>query len=315
MSKLCYPKEIIGSKFENNKCYFLVQWHGYKNPTWEPEEHIAHRTDLINAYRDMLLVENLGMKTGGYIYCRVSSKQQSKYNEGHTSLDVQEQEILKHCDEKDINVIRVVKEAYSARNMDRLAGLQYLCDIASAGQTIYVYDISRFSRNAHHALNILEALNDRGISVHSVSENITYSNASGRNQFRLQLCASTYYSDLCSQKVKASIAFRRARGDHIGRTAYGYTTEVDEKTNIRVKVTSVPEMKVIEYIRQLSGHKNSVAIVTDLIENGITFRGRKPTVSGVERIISRFDMDLKPPQANKKAIKRRTYRRRAKEPY
>lgn len=196
----------------------------------------------------MLLIENLGMKSGGYIYCRVSSKQQSKYNEGHTSLDVQE--ILKHCDEKDINVIRVVKEAYSARNMDRLAGLQVpVLHRICRSDDLCFYDISRFSRNAHHALNILEELNDRGISVHSVSENITYSNASGRNQFRLQLCASTYYSDLCSQKVKASIAFRRARGDHIGHTAYGYTTEVDEKTNIRVKVTSVPEMKVIEYIR------------------------------------------------------------------
>ena len=272
MPKLCYPIDIIGSKLENNKCYFLVQWHGYKNPTWEPEEHISHRTDLIEEHRNMLLIENLGMKTGGYIYCRVSSKQQSKYNEGHTSLYVQEQEISKYCDENDINVISVVHDAYSAKNMDRLVGLQYLCAIASAGQTIYVYNISRFSRNAHHALNILEELNDRKISTHSVSENITYSNASGSNQFRLQLCASTYYSDLCSQKVKASIDFRRTRGGHIGSTAYGYTTEVDEKTNIRVKVPSIPEMKIIEDIRHLSGHKDTSDIVTILDKVCVTFR-------------------------------------------
>jgi DNA invertase Pin-like site-specific DNA recombinase len=295
MSKLFYPKEIIDSKFENNKCYFLVQWHGYKKPTWEPEKHISHRTDLIKTHRDMLLIKNLGMKTSGYIYCRVSSKKQSKYNEGHTSLDVQEQTIRKYCDEKDINVVRVVHEAYSAKNMDKLSGLQYLCDIASAGQIIFVYDISRFSRNAHHALNILEELNDRKISVFSVSENITYSNIFGRNQFRLQLCASTYYSDLCSQKVKASISFRRTRGDHIGCTAYGYTTEVDKKTTIRVKITNDSEMKVIEIIRAMSVDERTITIVNSLIADGLTFRGRKITISGVRRIISRFNRDLKPP--------------------
>ena len=282
MSKFYYPEEIIDSKFENNKCYFLVKWRGYKEPTWEPKEHVSHRTDLINSHRDMLLIENLSMKTGGYIYARVSSKNQSNYDEGHTSLDVQEQEIYKYCKNNNINVIRVVKEVYSARNMDKLVGLQYLCDIASSGQTIYVYDISRFSRNVHHALNILEELNDRNISVHSVSENITYSNASGRNQFRLQLCASNYFSDLCSQKVNASIAFRRSRGDYIGSTPYGYTTEVDKKTNIRMRVICPSEMKIIEDIRKMSGSIED--IVTKLIKDGVKSRKRDPTVRGVKRI-------------------------------
>jgi DNA invertase Pin-like site-specific DNA recombinase len=294
MSTLFYPEKIIDSKFEKNKSYFLVKWHGYKTPTWEPEKYLSHRKDLIDDHRDMFLIENLDMKTGGYIYCRVSSTQQSKYNDGHTSLQVQEKYIREYCETNDINVIRVVKEVYSARNMDKLCGLKYLCDIASAGQTIYVYDISRFSRNIHHSVNILEELKDRKISVHSVSENITYSNSSGRNQFRLQLCASTYYSDLCSHKVKASIAFRRARGDYIGNTSYGYMTEVDKKTNIRIKIPCVPEMKVIESIREMDKrwvHPN--IIVDTLIKKGINFRGRIPVLTGVKRIISRLETDLK----------------------
>ena len=44
---MCYPKKIIDSKFENNKCYFLVQWKRFKENTWEPEENISHRVDLI----------------------------------------------------------------------------------------------------------------------------------------------------------------------------------------------------------------------------------------------------------------------------
>lgn len=307
MSKLYYPKEIIDSKFENNKCYYLVKWKGYKDVTWEPEEHIYHRTDLINDYRDMIMIQHMSLQNGGYIYCRVSSKEQSKYADGHTSLEVQEQAIRKYCEEHGINVIRCVRETYSARNMDRMRGLQYLCDIAGSGQTIYVYDISRFSRNAHHALNLLEELSDKKIGVYSVTENVNYGTPAAKNHFRLQLCASTYYSDLLSQKVRASILFRRERGDHIGRTAFGYTTVVDEKTHVRKKAENKEEMEIIQKIwRQRC--KSRAEILEYLKKNNITFRNRNPSISGIIRIINRFDDDLKHIGYGK--VKKRTYSKR-----
>ena len=82
--------------------------------------------------------------------------------------------------------------------MYKLKGLKYVCDIASPEQNIYVYDISRFSRNIHHALNMLDEFNENKISVVSITDNITYNTPESRNQFRLQLCMSTYYSDMCS---------------------------------------------------------------------------------------------------------------------
>lgn len=292
MPKLYYPEEIIDSKFENNNTYYLVKWRGYKTPTWEPSSHIEHRTDLIQKYNDLNLINQLGMKSSGYIYCRVSSKEQSKYSNGHTSLQVQEQEMRKYCEEHNINVIKVVHEVYSARNMNKMKGLQHLCDTASAGQTIYVYDISRFSRNAHHALNILEDLNDRNISVVSITENITYGSASDRHHFRLQLCETAHFSDIHSQKIKASIAFRRARGDYIGRTPYGFKTDVDEKTQMRSMVQNPEEMKIIERIRSLHPTKSPDVIAFTLLAENVKFRGKSPKSSTVKRIIYRFSTDL-----------------------
>ena len=291
MSKLYYPEEIIGSKFEKNKCYYLVKWKKFKDPTWEPEEHIIHRTDLIYSYRDMMMIQHMSLQNGGYIYCRVSSKEQSKYSKGHTSLEVQERAIREYCEENDINVIRCIHETYSARNMDRMRGLRHLCDIAAPGQTIFVYDISRFSRNAHHALNLLEELCEKKIGVYSVTENVNYGNPAAKNHFRLQLCASTYFSDLLSQKVTASIRHRRVRGDHIGGTAFGYTTEVEEKTQVRKKVRNPDEVKIIEEI----WHRRKdppAEILVYLKENKVSFRNREPSISGIKRIISRFDDDL-----------------------
>ena len=293
MSKMRYPLKIIDSKFENNKCYFLVQWKRFKENTWEPEENISHRVDLIEEYRSMSSIENMSLVTNGFIYCRVSSKQQSMYNEGHTSLEVQETELRKYCIAININVIKCVKEVYSARSMDNMKGLHYLCNIATAGQTIYVYDISRFSRNAHHALNLLEKLNDRNISVHSVKENLTYRDVWSRNQFRIQLSAANFMSDICSEKVKASISFRRARGDYIGLTPYGFSTSVNKTTHVRSKVPNEEEMKVIDLIRK---YHNDMVFPSKISDNlnlqEIKFRNRDFTESTVKRIIQRFKNDL-----------------------
>ena len=287
MTKLYMPEKIIDANFENNRVFYYVKWKGYKTPTWEPEHHISHRTDLIEDFRNMESISNLSMKSQAYIYCRVSTKEQSKYSSGHSSLEVQEEECRKYCESLNINVISVVKEVYSAKNMDMMKGLQYLIDIATRGQHIYVYDISRFSRNTHHALNILEILKDKGVSLVSVSEKITYSDPNSRNQFRLQLCSANHVSEICSEKVKASIRFRRARGDYIGRAPFGFTTEVDEKTNIRSLVPHQKEMEIIQFIN-LHKNKHPSFIRHLLVENGHTFRNKTPTAVSVRRIIEKL---------------------------
>ena len=177
--------------------------------------------------------------------------------------------------------------------MDNMKGLHYLCNIATAGQTIYVYDISRFSRNAHHALNLLEKLNDRNISVHSVKENLTYRDVWSRNQFRIQLSAANFVSDICSEKVKASISFRRARGDYIGLTPYGFSTSVNKTTRVRSKVPNEEEMKVIDLIKK---YHNDMVFPSEISKKlnllKIKFRNREFTESTVKRIILRFKNDL-----------------------
>ena len=234
----------------------------------------------------------MSLKQGGYIYTRVSSKQQSKYLEGHTSLEVQRQECQKYCDTNDINVIKCIREVYSAKNMDKMNGLKYLCNIASRGQTIYVYDISRFSRNTREALNLLENLKEKGVSLFSVTEELGYNSVASRNQFRLQLCAANYVSEICSLKVKASIEFRRIRGDVIGSVGYGFKTEVDKETGIRCKIEVEEEMKVISLIRD-NKHLQPYDIVNILISKNIKIKGNIPTVKRIVGIISRFSTDLK----------------------
>ena len=307
---VAYPLRILDSKFENNKVFYLVQWRNFALPTWEPKKNIANRQDLIDEYRDLSILENLELDDCAYIYCRVSSKRQSDI--GHTSLEVQENLCKQYCLNNDIKVIKIVKEAYSARNMDRLDGLKYLCDIATSGQKIVVYDVSRFSRNTRQALNIIENLKQNKVSVYAVVEKLSYDTPAEQHQFRMQLSCAQQYSDMLSLKISNSVSYRKCNGHSLGTAAFGFK-HIRDNNNIRKKVVNVDEMLIIERIRQLKTEKIRT-IVNILIEENIQFRDSSPTLLNVRKIIKRFDNDLS--EVNRNSGKVRKLRtRKNKRPY
>jgi DNA invertase Pin-like site-specific DNA recombinase len=303
--KVAYPLRILDSKFENNKVFYLVQWRNFRLPTWEPKNNIVNRQDLIDEYRDLSILENLELDDCAYIYCRVSSKRQSDV--GHTSLEVQENLCKQYCLDNDIKVIKVVKEAYSARNMDRLDGLKYLCDIVTSGQKIVVYDVSRFSRNTRQALNIIENLKQNKVSVYAVVEKLSYDTPAEQHQFRMQLSCAQQYSDMLSLKVSNSVSYRKCNGHSLGTAAFGFK-HIRDDNNIRKKVVNVDEMKIVERIRQLKT-ETPRTIVNILIEENIKFRGRNPTLLNVRKITKRFNDDLSEVNRNSGKVRKLRTRR------
>jgi DNA invertase Pin-like site-specific DNA recombinase len=295
-----YPKSIDDSKFENNKLFYLISWKGYVDQTWEPEENIYHLDYLIQEYNNLCLIGKLSLKNNGYIYVRVSSKKQSEYSNGNTSLEVQEKMCRNYCDETKTHVLEVVREVYSAKNMDKLKGLQYLLNIAIKGQTIYIYDISRFSRNIKQALNILEESQTKGINIFSVTEKLSYLDPYSRNLFRIQLCAANFLSESISQKVNASIAFRRERGDVIGSVSFGYMTKKEEKTNIRIKIPNPEEIRIIDIVKDCVKYKKNIKKILSILNfENILFRGKKPTFLSVNRLVTKIYNNNKYPEESK----------------
>jgi len=227
-------------------------------------------------------------------------------------LEVQENLCKQYCLNNDIKVIKVVKEAYSARNMDRLDGLKYLCDIATSGQKIVVYDVSRFSRNTRQALNIIENLKQNKVSVYAVVEKLSYDTPAEQHQFRMQLSCAQQYSDMLSLKISNSVSYRKCNGHSLGTAAFGFK-HIRDNNNIRKKVVNVDEMLIIERIRQLKTEKIRT-IVNILIEENIQFRDSSPTLLNVRKIIKRFDNDLS--EVNRNSGKVRKLRtRKNKRPY
>lgn len=90
---------------------------------------------------------------------------------------------------------------------------------ARSGDTIVVWRLDRLGRNMQHLIKIVNDLNDRGISFHSLQENITMDKASATGQLMFHLFAAfaEFERNLIHERSAAGRAAARARGRLGGR--------------------------------------------------------------------------------------------------
>ena len=110
-------------------------------------------------------------------YIRVSTKEQ---NTGRQYEDFSA---------KGITLDKVFEEKLSGKNTDR-PQLQAMLSYLREGDTLYVESFSRFARSARDFLNIVNTLNEKGVSFVSLKENIDTTTSQGK--FMLTVFAGLY---------------------------------------------------------------------------------------------------------------------------
>lgn len=93
------------------------------------------------------------------VYCRVSSERQS---EG-VSLDAQEDMCKQYCIGKGYDVIKVIREATSAKDGKNLVKLEQVLE--DKADFLIVYNVSRFSRNVVRGRSMASELRERGRAI------------------------------------------------------------------------------------------------------------------------------------------------------
>lgn len=220
------------------------------------------------------------------IYCRVSSYKQSKYLEGHASLETQLLVCTEYATKNNYDVKNVYQDVCSGRNMKKQSNLRKLIRNIEKGDTLIFYEASRFSRNTLEALNCLDKLKKKGVYIYSIVDECSYTNTSDKYKFRILFPKAENESDMISERVKQSILFRRKRGDHIGQAPYGYETFSDEKDGIRKLRKNSDEQFVIEFIcKMYYENKTYSEIAEKLNDINIDKRGYTWTNNSVSTVV------------------------------
>lgn len=141
------------------------------------------------------------MKIG---YARVST--------GLQNLNLQEDRLNTHGCEKIFN-------DHMSSSKSKRPGLDKAIEFARSGDTIVVWRLDRLGRNMEDLITLVNELNERGVSFHSLEENITMDKSSSTGQLLFHLFAAfaEFERNLILERSSAGRIAARARGRYGGR--------------------------------------------------------------------------------------------------
>jgi DNA invertase Pin-like site-specific DNA recombinase len=179
-------------------------------------------------------------KMDSVIYCRVSSNEQNN--------DSQIFMCRKFCQEKGLKVLNVFTETGSARDIEKLDVLMNILYNYS-NVNVIVYSIDRLCRNTIQGERLFRSLESKNINIISIVDTQLTSSfekfSVNHEVWANGILYAQHESDLISQRVRRSVAFRKSKGDHIGNPCYGR------------KIVWVPEVKTKEYTKNLIDYNSS----------------------------------------------------------
>lgn len=135
-------------------------------------------------------------------YIRVSTENQET---------ARQQEIM--CD---YQVDRIFSEKLSGANTDR-PQLHAMLDYVREGDTLYIESISRLGRSTRDLLNIIDTLNDKGVSLVSHKENIDTQSPTSKFMLTVFAALSQLEREQLKQRQREGIEIAKAQGKYTGR--------------------------------------------------------------------------------------------------
>jgi DNA invertase Pin-like site-specific DNA recombinase len=177
------------------------------------------------------------MKVG---YARVSTLDQN--------LDLQLDALTKHGCE------RIFQDKVSGI-VDKRKGLEEILQYVRSGDTLMVWRLDRLGYTMHHLIQVVNDLNNRGVSFHSLQENITMdrSNATGQLMFHLFASFAEFERNLIRERTEAGRAAARARGRVGGRPE-----KLGKKEEEMIKTLAINKTPIKDIAEMMDVSRNTV---------------------------------------------------------
>jgi DNA invertase Pin-like site-specific DNA recombinase len=137
-------------------------------------------------------------------YARVSSHDQT--------LDLQKDALEK------VGCTRIFTDTISGSTTERI-GLTKALNFVREGDVLVVWRLDRLGRSLQHLIETLAVLQQRGIGLKSLTENIDTTTPGGKLIFHVFGALAEFERDLIRERTQAGLAAARARGKQGGRPA------------------------------------------------------------------------------------------------
>lgn len=174
------------------------------------------------------------MKIG---YARVSTDAQ----ETHLQMDAL----------KRVGCTRIYQEKASGTKTER-PELMRLLDSARKGDVVIVWKLDRLARSLRQLIDTTVLLNERGVELHSLTENINTTTPSGKLTFHLFAALSEFERDILRQRVNAGLKAARRRG-HVGGRPKALTEADLKKARALLRSGDFTKVQVAQEL-QVSRH-------------------------------------------------------------
>lgn len=150
-----------------------------------------------------------------------------------------------------VGMDKLFEEKLSGKNTDR-PQLQAMLDYVREGDTVYVKDLSRLARNTKDLLDIVEYLNNKGVALKSIKENIDTSTNFGK--LMLTFLGAIYEFERANllERQRDGIAVAKKQGKYKGRKKVPKPANFKEvyKKWLNRQITSISairELNISEY--------------------------------------------------------------------
>src|SRR4029453_5502508 len=154
-------------------------------------------------------------------YCRVSTEEQAA--EGF-SIDGQAEKLQTYAKLHDLGPVTVIEDpGRSGKDLDR-PGLQQVLAMVEQGHVtnVLVWRLDRLSRNLGDLILRAEALSKDGVGLHSFTEKLDLSSATGRMFYNILGAFAQFYREQLAENVRLGRQQAARQGGWTNRPKMGY---------------------------------------------------------------------------------------------
>jgi site-specific DNA recombinase len=204
-------------------------------------------------------------------YIRVSTEGQAVDG---VSLEAQEAKIRAYAALNDIELAYIYSDAgLSGKRADNRPELQRALAMIDSGKAdaLVVYKLDRLARCTIDALEIAQALDKRGASLHSITEKLDTRSAMGRFFFTLVASLAEMERGIIAERTLAAHAHKRTKGEATGHAPFGFKLASDDST----LEPYADEQATLAMIESMLAEGRSLRAITDELN-----RHKRPTKQG-----------------------------------